>query len=186
MSKNVATGISRLFDPFVMFSLVFVLAFIRGGVTDFFTWILAFVLLVGLPVVLLLLALHKNIVSNWDISLRRQRPKVLGVLLALEAVNLLILQSVVSSYIISTFLFIIVVFAGFTLITLRWKISGHALAAALATGFIVLWYGWIWWPVLLIVPLVAWARVIRKDHTIWQVIAGAIYSWVLIGIFAKL
>ena len=61
-----------------------------------------------------------------------------------------------------------------------WKISGHASVAALATGLIIQWFGWYWWPILLIVPLVAWARVVRRDHTVGQVIAGAVYSWGLI------
>lgn len=180
MKKNIATVISRIFDPFIMFSLLFVLTFIRGGVANVLTWIIAFVLLVGVPVSLILFAMHKKIVSNWDISQRHERPKVLGVLLVLESLNLLILRAMVPSQVVATFLFIIVIFAGFTVITLRWKISGHALSAALTTGMIVSWYGWNWWPVLLIVPLVGWARVVRRDHTIWQVIAGAAYSWGLI------
>jgi hypothetical protein len=186
MKKNTATVISRIFDPFIMFLLLLALTFIRGGVTSAVTWIIAFVLLVGVPVVLIFFALHKKIVSNWDISERRQRPKVLGVLVALETVNLLILRAMVSFEVIGTLLFLLLVLAGFTIITLRWKISGHTLASALTTGIIIHWYGWGWWPVLLIVPLVGWARVVRKDHTVAQVIAGTVYPWILIGIFTNL
>lgn len=180
MKKYIATVISRLFDPFVMLSSLLVLTFIRGGVMNVFTWIVAFALMVGVPVALIFFAMHKKIVSNWDISQRRQRPKVLGVLLVLEIVNLFVLRVIVPSQVVATFLFIIVVIVGFTIITLRWKISGHALASALTTGMIISWYGWSWWPILLIVPLVGWARVVRGDHTIAQVIAGAAYSWILI------
>jgi membrane-associated phospholipid phosphatase len=183
MKKNIATVISRLFDPFIVLSVVFVLTFIRGGVTHIFTWILAFALLVGVPVALIVFAMRKKIVSNWDVSDRRQRPNVLGVLVALEAVNLLILRLMVSPEVTRTLFFILVVLVGFTGITLYWKISGHALAAALTTGMILRWYGWGAWPVLLIVPLVAWSRVVRKDHTMWQVIAGAAYAWILIYFF---
>jgi hypothetical protein len=184
--KRLATIISRVFEPFIMFSLVLVLTFIRGGLTNVVTWIVAAVLLIGIPAALILFALHKKIVSNWDVSERHQRPQVLGVLLGLEAINLLILRTMVSSGVIVTLLFLFIVLAGFTAITLRWKISGHALAASLTTGMIVYWFGWSWWPVLLIVPLVGWARVVRRDHTVAQVIAGAVYSWILIGIFTKL
>lgn len=178
MSKKVATILSRLFDPFIMLSLVFVFAFIRGRVTNVFIWILAFGLLIGVPVALIIVAMQKKIVSNWDVSRRRQRPKVLGTLLIIEIINLCILRALISPQVISTLLFIIVAIAGFSIITLWWKISGHTLAAALTSGLIVSWYGWVWWPVLLIVPLVGWARVVRKDHTVLQVISGAAYSWI--------
>jgi membrane-associated phospholipid phosphatase len=140
-------------------------------------------LLVGVPVALIFFAMKKKIVSNYDLSDRRERPKVLGVLLALEIINLLILRSMVSAQALAPLLVILLTLIGFTIITFWWKISGHALAAALATGFIVSWYGWAWWPVLLIVPIVGWSRVIRKNHTTLQVIAGALYAWMFVYFF---
>ncbi len=185
MTKRIATVVSWIFEPITMFFCLFVLTFIRGNVTGVFIWIVSAALLIGVPLALILIALRKKIVSNWDVSERRQRPKVLVVLLAWEAANVFILRVLVPSGVLTTFLFLLTVLVGFTLITLRWKISGHALAAALASGMIVSWYGWRWWPLLSIVPLVGWARVVRRDHTVGQVVAGAAYPWILIGIFTK-
>ena len=69
-------------------------------------------------------------------------------------------------FLFQTFLTVLISFAGFSLITFFWKISGHAFINALVTGYIIQWFGWSWWPVLLIVPLVSWSRVVRKDHTL--------------------
>lgn len=176
----IATIISRIFDPFVMLTALLVMTFIRGGETHIFTWITAFGLMVGLPVVLMLIAMHKKIVSDWDISRRRERPRVLGVILILEMINMFLIRPFVSAWITQTLIGIFVVLLGFTLITLRWKISGHALTNALFTGAVIAWYGWGWWPMLLIVPLVGWARVKTGNHTVRQVVLGALYSWGLL------
>ncbi|RZS43383.1 hypothetical protein EV193_102362 [Herbihabitans rhizosphaerae] len=60
------------------------------------------------------------------------------------------------------------------LITRWWKVSVHATVAAGATATVVLLYGpWL----LSLVPLVAlvcWARVVLTDHTVAQVIVGAL------------
>lgn len=61
-----------------------------------------------------------------------------------------------------------------TLVTLRWKISGHAVGAG---SFFVL--GWMLWglaalPLALLVPLVMWARVQLRRHNLLQTVAGAL------------
>jgi membrane-associated phospholipid phosphatase len=67
------------------------------------------------------------------------------------------------------------------LITVWWKISGHvstvAFGVTMATGFLGTWAS----PLLLLIPLVAWARVKVGAHTITQTLAGG-----LAGIVASL
>ncbi|WP_433145277.1 hypothetical protein ACQPZ8_01805 [Actinomadura nitritigenes] len=61
-------------------------------------------------------------------------------------------------------------------ITLRWKISFHAGVAAALVGILTLVFGpavSIGW---LLVALIAWSRVRLGDHTIAQVLAGAIVA----------
>jgi len=168
MKKAIATVISRIFDPFVMLAVVFVVLVSQTPV-----FVSAFVSMVILPFVLFLIAWKTKFVSNWDMSDRRERPKILWPLVLIEVVCIFVFQ-------LSSIIPILVVIIGFAIITQFWKISGHAMGAAFATGTIIVTYGWKWWPVLLIVPLVSWARVVRKDHTIAQVVAGAIYSWGLL------
>ena len=167
MKKNIATVVSRIFDPFIMLAIVFVVLVSHTQV-----FVPAFVSMVLGPLVLYIIAWKTKFVSNWDMSDRRERPKILWPLVVIEVICISVFQ-------LSSIIPMLAAIIGFAIITQFWKISGHAMGAALATGTIVARFGWGWWPTLLIVPLVGWARVVRKDHTIWQVIAGAAYSWII-------
>lgn len=159
------TVISRIFDPFFMLGVVFVVLLWGHPLL-----VPALIAMVFFPFFLYFLAWKMNIISDWDMSNRRQRPRVLWTLLAIEIISLFVFQ-------LWPLLPILLAMIGFSVITHVWKISGHAMSAALATGSIILRFGWNYWPVLFIVPLVAWSRVIRKNHTVAQVVAGALYSW---------
>lgn len=173
MSKLVATVISRVFDPFLSLGVLFILLFYNTSI-----FIPALLLMIVLPLTLFIVAWKTKVVSNWDVSDRRQRPKILWALIAIVGVSGILLGTTIEVP-------VLVAIVGFAIITHFWKISGHAMAIALTTGFIVARFGWSLWPVLLLVPLVSWARVVRRDHTIWQVTAGALYSWVLVYLFSS-
>lgn len=172
MTRNIATVISRIFDPFIMFAAAFILLLSHTPV-----FVPAFLSMVIVPFVLYLVAWKTKFVANWDMSDRRERPKILWPLIMIESICLYVFQ-------LSSLIPILIVIIIFAVITHFWKISGHAMAAALATGIMVTRFGWVWWPVLLIVPLVGWARVVRKDHSLLQVFAGAAYSWFLLVVLA--
>lgn len=171
MIKKVATVISRVFDPFIMLAVMFVILLSHSTV-----FIPVFLSMVILPFLLFFIAVKTKFVSDWDLRDRRQRPKILWPLVGIETVCVMIFHL----WFLVPFLISII---GFAIITHFWKISGHAMAAALATGTVIVTSGWAWWPVLLIVPLVGWSRVIRKNHTTLQVIAGALYAWTFIYFF---
>lgn len=61
-----------------------------------------------------------------------------------------------------------------SLVTLFWKISFHGAAITAAATAIVLVAGSSAWPVMLLVPLVGWARVRLERHTPRQVIFGSL------------
>jgi membrane-associated phospholipid phosphatase len=170
MNKKIATVVSRIFDPFITLAVLFTLLFY--GTTIF---IPAFFLMIILPLILFFVAWKAKVVGNWDVSDRRERPKILWVLVVLEILVSILLGTTIASP-------VLIALVGFAVITQFWKISGHTMAAALATGIVISHFGQALWPVLLIVPIVGWARVVRKDHTITQVIAGAAYSWLLLVI----
>ena len=185
MNKYIATVVSRVFDPFLVFTVLLVITLTRSTLTSAEQvrfLVLALVSIVGIPAGLLLLAIRKKIVTNWDISVRAQRPKMFVALLLLEIANLYFLRPFMDVFLLQTLIFIIVSAVGFMCVTFFWKISGHAFVSALASGLVVSWFGFSWWPVLFIPPIVGWSRVIRKDHTIAQVVAGTLYPWVLICI----
>ena len=169
--QRFATIISRVFDPFIMLAVVCVVLLSRTAV-----FIPAFITMVLVPLLLFVIAVKTKFVSNWDVSARQERPKLFWPLIAIEVISIVVFQ-------LWFLIPMIVAFAGFALITHYWKISGHAFASALATGILVSRFGWHWWPVFLIVPLVSWSRVMRKNHTIPQVIVGAVYAWLIVFFF---
>jgi membrane-associated phospholipid phosphatase len=59
------------------------------------------------------------------------------------------------------------------LVTLRWKISGHTTAISSFVILCCLLIGPAAAPMILSVPLVAWARVRLRRHTLAQTLAGA-------------
>ncbi len=171
MNYKLATIISRLFDPFLTLAIVFV--FLYWGTPTFLP---ALLLMIILPFALFVLAWKTKFISNWDVGDRRQRPRVLWILLAIEIGASVLLKT-------GETMPLLVALFGFTLISHFWKMSGHALAIGLMTGTIVARFGSAWWPILLAVPLVGWARVQTNNHTPAQVIAGALYAWFTVAVF---
>ena len=171
MKQSIATIISRVFDPFIMLAVVIVVLLSHTRV-----FIPAFISIVIIPFALFFIAWKTKLVSDWDITDRSQRPMLFWSLTAIEIINIVVFR-------LWFLIPMIIAFAVFSLITHFWKISGHAFANALATGILISRFGWHWWPVLFIVPLVVWSRVVRKNHTLPQVIAGALFAWTVVFIF---
>lgn len=169
-----ATIISRVFDPFLTLAVVFVLLF--WGTRVFVPALLSMVVL---PFVLFVAAWKTRFISNWDVNDRKERPKVLWILFAIELAASAILHTPET-------LPLLVALFGFTVISHVWKMSGHAMAAAIMTGTFIIKFGFAVWPVLFAVPLVGWARIRTNNHTLLQVLAGAFYSWGILIFFASL
>ncbi|TDP92154.1 phosphatase PAP2 family protein [Labedaea rhizosphaerae] len=60
------------------------------------------------------------------------------------------------------------------LITRWWKVSLHTTVAGGAAATIALLYGPAWLALFLLVALIGWSRVVLTDHTVTQVVAGAL------------
>lgn len=63
------------------------------------------------------------------------------------------------------------------LINFRWKISVHATGLGGPLAAVTLLLGWMVLPLFLLVPLVGWARVFLKAHTLAQVVAGSFFGY---------
>ena len=175
-----ATIISRVFEPMIVLVVVSTVAGVHAGLSGSFLWFYLLVL-VGLLVapvaVFRYWLVRSGTVKDWDMHTRRERIKPLLLLLLFVGIFTGIIAGFHNAELNWVFMTFFIWLVGFFFITLVWKISGHASISAFASGLLVLWYGPGWWPILLIVPLVGWSRVVRRDHTVLQVIAGAIYSW---------
>lgn len=184
MKKKFAFVISRACEPMVILSILAFLAGLHAGLTDgtFMLYLMVvFIVMVVPPVYyrLKLLAAHQ---TDWDVTDRKKRIKPLVLQSVFLLLDILLIALFGNSVLTHTYLLLFIWLLGFLGITTQWKISGHTATTALVTGFAVHWFGWAWWPLLLTVPILGWARVVRRDHTVAQVIAGATYSWTLLYI----
>ncbi len=67
-------------------------------------------------------------------------------------------------------------------VTRGWKVSLHAAVAGGAVAMITLLYGPWSLPLVLVVALVGWSRVVLGDHTVAQVVVGALLGPVVGGV----
>ena len=108
-------------------------------------------------------------VTDLHVALRRQRATPFVATLISVACGILLLQVLRAP---APLLALGVAFLAngtfLTLISLRWKISAHsAVFAAGAFAIALLGYPAALWA-LVLVPLILWARVYRRRHTLWQ------------------
>jgi len=140
------------------------------------SWALALLAVsVGLPLLLMLHGIRSGRVSDWHISNRAERLKPMTIVTGLLATGVPLALLILFRG-PSTLTLAFAAAFGLTLfnviVTFWWKISQHvstiAASAIVATGILGIWAA----PSLLLVPLVAWARVRVGAHTVLQTIAG--------------
>lgn len=132
-------------------------------------------LTVVLPITFLVWLWARGMVSDLDVCQRKERARPMLAALGGAATSLILLRLGSAPQLLlgigmATFLQLALVF----IVTLRWKISVHTTAAA---SFAVLMWGLLgavaW---LGVIPLIAWARLHLKRHTLAQTIAGALWG----------
>jgi drug/metabolite transporter (DMT)-like permease len=179
-SLRTATILSRFLSPhYVAVPLILVMA-----LYDSAPWQRALlwagmmgVLGVALPLAVFFRQLRAGRISDWHVTDRRERLQPALILAALGAavlpmVALLTLNGPRGLLVVSVAVLSLVVIN--LIITLWWKISQHVSSIAASATLITLALG-VWAsPVLLLIPLVAWARVKVGAHTILQTIAGGL------------
>jgi membrane-associated phospholipid phosphatase len=143
-----------------------------------------------LPLVLLLVLVRLGKVTDHHVSDRRQRAPVLLMALASILAGLVVLQAVHAPASVTAM--VLAVLAGvavLAVVSLYWKMSGHAAAVSCAAVVAVLMLGPAWAPLLILIPAVGWSRVVLRAHTGAQVVAGSLFGaavmsgiwWVLRG-----
>lgn len=186
MTKQKLAGIiSILFDPLVEAPFLFVLLFLTKSTAPL--WLLPIIIFVDaiLPVLFMIYGLRVGFITDWETTDREERYSfnlfwLLGGLLTLFLVYLF-----GDKFLVRLFLVFVLLFGSYTLITFFWKISGHMTANTALFLVINLFFGWRFWWLILLLPLVAWARWARNKHDIWQLLGGVILSSLVIlcGVF---
>ena len=139
------------------------------------TWAGVYVVLAILaPILYLVWLVHRGRVTDLDVQLREQRTAPLIFTVACAGLAWLVLmlgRAPVQMIVVAGGLWLqmVLIFG----ITLRWKISVHSAAAAGIATLAWSLAGTVL-PLVIGVPLIAWARVRLRRHTIAQTIAGSV------------
>jgi membrane-associated phospholipid phosphatase len=187
--RQAARLISTVCNPFLTTLILFVL-FSHGlasSTADFWRLlaITSFFTAIG-PMLFVYWCYATDRISDLDMSVRSEREAIFGVFVAfylagtcalalLHAPALLIAS--MAGYTANTFIV--------GIITRYWKISTHALG--ITAPLVALWvmYKPAPLPFFILIPLVAWARVYLKAHTIAQVVAGTALAAITVIVFFK-
>lgn len=122
----------------------------------------------------------RKLKTNWDISDREKRVKSLIPFVGICALFFSCIIFWRNGGLVQFGIMLILWMAGFVLITLRTKISGHLSILTLVLGYLTSWYGYVFIPAFGILPFVAWSRLVLKRHTMTEVIGGIMYSFIFL------
>jgi membrane-associated phospholipid phosphatase len=137
-------------------------------------WIIFYIgIAVFTPVLYVLWLLRAKKITDFHIKLRHQRLRPMlmmilcsllawGIMLAGSAPILLQTIAIMGAVLITVLL----------IITLKWKISGHATAVTVFVALGLILWGPPAFPVFLLIPMVVWARLVLKRHSLAQTMAG--------------
>lgn len=188
--RDLARILSTIFNPFLTALALFViLADVTAKDTLEF-WRLLFVSTfftsIG-PMIYVFWLYSTDRISDLDMSVRGERELVFStfvIFYLLGAAALWIVHAprlmiaAMLGYVASTLI------VGY--ITRYWKISTHALGITAPLVALTLLYGRQPMPFLVLIPMVCWARVYLKAHTVAQVVAGALLATLTTMLFFSL
>jgi membrane-associated phospholipid phosphatase len=175
--RELARSLSTIFNPFLTaFALFVILAHIGARDTVDF-WRLLFVSTFFVSVGPMLYVFWLNAtdrISDLDMSVRVERELVFTAFVIFDIIGTATL------WLIHAPRLMIAAMLGYTVSTLivqyitrYWKISTHAIGITAPLAALTLVYGRQPLPFMVLIPMVCWARVYLKAHTIAQVLAGA-------------
>ena len=180
--SKAAKVISDVLSPPVLGAACIVVAAAEIAMPGAWLWVTLFLALtVGIPTAYVLLLVRKGKVSDFHIPIRKQRirPMILMVSMALVSFGILLTLNPPT-------IFVGLVLIGLGqlillfLITLKWKISGHALAASSFCSICTVIVGASGWLTFLLVPVIVWSRLRLRRHTFMQTAAGTILGLTMI------
>ncbi len=126
-----------------------------------------------LPVIYIVIQVQRGQITDFHMKVREQRIRPMLLTLLLSGVSWGVMMTFGAPYALLVFGGVAILQAAFMLlVTLKWKISGHSMTIAGMAVFLFGMFGWPALPVLVTIPLVAWARVRLSRHDRWQTLAG--------------
>lgn len=175
-SARVARWVSDYLSPPVLAAASLVMVAIFAG--SILVWVsiaLFMVLAIGLPTLYVFWLVKRKMVSDFHIPIRRQRIRPMIFMLCSSLVSVFLLSLLHPPRFLmllglAALAQLLVIF----LITLKWKISGHAAAVSTFSALCWFLFGSFAGLVFILVPIVIWARLRLKRHTPLQTLAGTV------------
>jgi membrane-associated phospholipid phosphatase len=185
--KAIARWISHLISPHIVgIVLISVMAFrFSDNPWLILLWLALLIpLLVLPPLTYLFWLVHRGAIEDIYMPRRETRLRPLAVLMVWLLLCLGLIRYWQAPPIVEQFIGSAAVLMGILgLVTFFWKISFHGAAISAAVTTTVLVAGSSAWPVVLLVPLVGWARVRLDRHTPRQVIYGSLVGALIASVF---
>lgn len=179
MKQTVAKIISYSLDPSLMWPFFVLLVLVGTGLNydemkELF--IPLFLIELFAPVALLGYFHHIGKVSDWEMTDVKERRLFFTVVAAMHVFTVLVLYMWGTELAWQIRLAVLIIEVIGTGVTFFWKISIHLAAFTMVVLTLNVLFGWQWWPLFLLIPVLMWARVVRKKHTIMQTVIGASFT----------
>ncbi len=178
MTDVVARVVSYGLSPLVLFAISFFVPFLIDFSTNSLYYAVIHVGSMGLMFGIYLGILRwRGRKLDFELKDRRDRATPLGLTIAALAVlGTLIGMRTHSGILIYTNMAGILMFLAFWIITCYWKVSLHSLTISflLAGLFLIVRIDGHFWPLILLIPMVVWARIHLRYHDLNQSLVGII------------
>jgi membrane-associated phospholipid phosphatase len=186
--EAIARWISHVISPHfagVTLTSIMALNFGDNPLNDFLWLLLLMPLLVVPPLLYLLWLVHLGQLEDIYMPNRETRVRPTIVMIAWLILCLGLIRYWQAPLVVELFVSSAVLLAGvLTVVTLFWKISFHGATITFVATTTMMVAGSAAWPVMLLVPLVGWARIRLKRHTPRQVIFGSLVGALIALVFA--
>ncbi len=171
---EVAGVVSIIFAPPFVAAYMITFVVVVSGVSEAWRWAGLYLAQSVLAPLGYLLWLRQNgLVSDLDVKERAERFRPLAFTVVAMVLACVVFWAGGAPPLLRGLAVVAVLLLGVVLVvTTRWKISMHGAAIGAFTALLLIVIGWGAVPILLIVPVVAWARVHLRRHTPAQAIAG--------------
>ena len=180
MLTTIALWVSYISEPFLTSSLAFGLVLFKldASNSEKITWGLLALFLGALPPILVFLHEKKvGKIKDWMITNRLERRDVhLAWIFGSVLLSLVYSQLSAPRLLIAFALSIFVLSIVITLATFLWKISVHIVGVTMLILILLLVYSSTYLFGVLIIVIVAWARIYLKHHTLSQVTVASILT----------
>jgi membrane-associated phospholipid phosphatase len=189
MSTKLASLLSVILSPQVWLLLMFLLFMVNREISfknSEITVPLVFLLQIVIPLLGPYLAYKKGVIKDLDVPNRKDRVKFLLIASICWLISIFITYFYGSYTIFKMTLLSFILISIFLVITRFWKISIHVGVNTTAILFINYLYNWQFLFLFILIPIVAWSRYKLKVHTLSQVIAGFLVTFLVITIFLNL